>query len=288
MNDSAAPLWLLQGNPKDFDINGYLASYPYIYWTARQHARHINVGDQVMLWRAGASSGVVASGIVREAPTPLNALRHPEYLGWDLWTNPPEPEDSLEIGIELDDVRLDEIAGMIPRDRIKQDAVLMNSQIIKNPRQTVFATSLDEAASFWTYWIPLTPYDPSHREAHLLSPSWGVVEGERLIREHCRRERSSLLIERKKAAFAAQRQRLFCEICDFKFDTYYPPELGNDFIEVHHLRPLSSIVAARVTTLDELMLVCSNCHQMIHRTKDIDSNLRLLLDHFRKTSLPSV
>ncbi|MCP4547071.1 MAG: hypothetical protein GY835_11450 [bacterium] len=40
-------------------------------------------------------------------------------------------------------------------------------------------------------------------------------------------------------------------------------DLGAGFIEMHHLKPLSS--GERKTTLRQIVLVCANCHRMLHR-----------------------
>jgi hypothetical protein len=54
-----------------------------------------------------------------------------------------------------------------------------------------------------------------------------------------------------------------CEACNLKFDENYLG-LGKAFLEAHHLRPLSFDQSERLTTIDDLIAICSNCHQMIH------------------------
>jgi 5-methylcytosine-specific restriction protein A len=39
---------------------------------------------------------------------------------------------------------------------------------------------------------------------------------------------------------------------------------GRGFIEVHHLRPLHTLKPGTKTKLQDLALVCANCHRMIH------------------------
>ncbi|MBC1899537.1 HNH endonuclease [Listeria seeligeri] len=59
-----------------------------------------------------------------------------------------------------------------------------------------------------------------------------------------------------------------CKVCRFNFEDYYG-ELGRDFIEIHHLKPLSSSEEEiEVNPATDLVPVCSNCHRMIHRKKD--------------------
>lgn len=55
-----------------------------------------------------------------------------------------------------------------------------------------------------------------------------------------------------------------CEICGFSFAESYG-EIGTDFIEIHHLVPLSAKKGARQTAPIEVLLVCANCHRMLHR-----------------------
>lgn len=59
-----------------------------------------------------------------------------------------------------------------------------------------------------------------------------------------------------------------CMVCGFNFETTYG-ERGEDFIEVHHLRPIASFGKRRlVSPMKHMAVVCSNCHRMIHRRKD--------------------
>jgi hypothetical protein len=55
-----------------------------------------------------------------------------------------------------------------------------------------------------------------------------------------------------------------CAICSFDFAERYGPAM-NDFIHVHHLRPLSEIDESyRVNPKKDLIPVCPNCHAVIH------------------------
>ena len=87
-------------------------------------------------------------------------------------------------------------------------------------------------------------------------------------------------MEAKKAHFLRERGVLRCEVCGFQFADRYPEDLATGFIEVHHIVPLEETAEARMTELSDLMLVCPNCHRMIHRTKDAEGNLRRLMAHF--------
>jgi 5-methylcytosine-specific restriction endonuclease McrA len=59
-----------------------------------------------------------------------------------------------------------------------------------------------------------------------------------------------------------------CMTCGFKFADKYGSR-GYEYIEVHHLNPVSTLdEATPVDPKTEMAVVCSNCHRMIHRKKD--------------------
>jgi 5-methylcytosine-specific restriction protein A len=60
--------------------------------------------------------------------------------------------------------------------------------------------------------------------------------------------------------------KLACEICAFNFAICYG-DRGNGFIECHHTKPVETLTAGDKTNLDDLALVCANCHRMIHRRR---------------------
>ena len=93
------------------------------------------------------------------------------------------------------------------------------------------------------------------------------IEGARLIRLHVLRERSRSLSAKKKAAAIKILGTLQCEVCSFDFATYYGKELGEGFLECHHRKPLAQVDMPSKTSLEDLALVCSNCHSMLHRSK---------------------
>lgn len=58
-----------------------------------------------------------------------------------------------------------------------------------------------------------------------------------------------------------------CAVCEFDFAKRFG-EIGQGFIHVHHLKPLSKIRKGyKLNPLDDLRPVCPNCHAMLHRRK---------------------
>jgi hypothetical protein len=90
-------------------------------------------------------------------------------------------------------------------------------------------------------------------------------EGRRRLRTHWRRERRPKLIRAKKDVALHKFGNLSCEVCAFVFTSRYGDH-GSGFVECHHRQPLSKITdEGKKVTLDDLALVCANCHRMLHR-----------------------
>jgi hypothetical protein len=96
------------------------------------------------------------------------------------------------------------------------------------------------------------------------------LEGSKKFVAHLRRERKPGIVEAKKKQVLKDTGRLKCEVCGFDFREKYG-KLGEAFSEAHHKTPLSAVKTEVETTLDDLAILCSNCHRMIHRTNPMES-----------------
>ena len=98
-----------------------------------------------------------------------------------------------------------------------------------------------------------------------------IVEGDYHIIESIRYERNAK--NRKNAILI---HGLYCQACGFNFESKYGI-LGKNYIEVHHLIPLSIGSKERIVNPEtDLVCLCSNCHRMIHRIKNVDYNKALI------------
>lgn len=97
-------------------------------------------------------------------------------------------------------------------------------------------------------------------------------EGKRRMTAHMRLERKTALVAAlKKERMDRHDGRLPCEVCGFDFLECYGP-VGAGFAEAHHKTSLAeSPDDGRITTLDDLAIVCSNCHSMLHRAPEFPS-----------------
>jgi predicted HNH restriction endonuclease len=113
------------------------------------------------------------------------------------------------------------------------------------------------------------------------------VEGKAKLVTHLRRERNSKLVREKKKKVLKETGCLKCEVCSFDFRLFYG-ELGEGFAEAHHDVPLSASDQERTTSLDDLKIVCSNCHRMLHSNVEVLS-IAALKQHIKmaKRKTPS-
>lgn len=65
--------------------------------------------------------------------------------------------------------------------------------------------------------------------------------------------------------------KLYCSACNFNFENFYG-EIGNGFIEIHHLNPIfareDNFEQSLNEALNGVVPVCANCHRIIHRKND--------------------
>jgi 5-methylcytosine-specific restriction protein A len=114
-----------------------------------------------------------------------------------------------------------------------------------------------------------------------------VIEGQILYKLHKVRERAPKIIKAKKDQAMEKYGKLICEACVFVFEETYGT-LGTGFIECHHRTPLAQFKAEKKTRLEDLALVCSNCHRMLHKQIDTLSveDLREIIKNSRQFKIP--
>lgn len=85
-------------------------------------------------------------------------------------------------------------------------------------------------------------------------------------RKHKARERNSQVVALAKDKFKEKHGRLFCQVCGFYFETEYG-DIGKDFIEAHHTIPVSEMKDDHKTKVEDIAMLCSNCHRMVHKKR---------------------
>lgn len=91
-------------------------------------------------------------------------------------------------------------------------------------------------------------------------------EGKEKYILHKQKERNRGLIKIAKERQIQKDSKLCCQICNFSFLDAYG-QIGEGFIEAHHIYPISELTAETKTKIEDLIFVCSNCHRMLHRKR---------------------
>lgn len=114
----------------------------------------------------------------------------------------------------------------------------------------------------------------------LVSPFREETEGER---KHIVKETEVVRRNPQLRQQCIERYGYQCQCCGMNFAELYGEELGANFIEVHHLKPISTYEEDGIPEnfLENLVPLCSNCHSMIHHIKDSEHSLRDLREAYR-------
>jgi len=89
---------------------------------------------------------------------------------------------------------------------------------------------------------------------------------QRRLVAHRSRERALRDAKLAQARRESSDDRLRCQVpgCGFDFAQIYG-SAGEGYAQVHHLRPLADAIGPTTTRLEDLVVVCANCHAIIHR-----------------------
>lgn len=109
-------------------------------------------------------------------------------------------------------------------------------------------------------------FNPHGNDVDITEDDEGFPEGKKKLRTHICRERNYKVIKEAKSRYKDKHGKLICEICKFDFEEVYG-EIGTDFIEGHHTIPVSELEEGDKTRVEDIVLVCSNCHKMLHRKR---------------------
>jgi hypothetical protein len=237
----------------------------------------VRAGDGLLIWRTQGQKrhprGVVAIATVLTEPEDFFA---PDEFG-QYWVDPQEPSAQRRIWVRYE--RYEGLPLLLdgPHHQLLRQLSVARAQgtgafqIMEQQWHAVLRIAGNLCLEKHSIGLP----------ADALA---GSPEGAKKLSLHWRIERSAELIRRRKHLAMQLHKRLACECCDFDFSEFYGPE-GAGFIECHHIRPLHALTEATITTLEDLALVCSNCHRMLHRIPECNlESLRKLIGNQRQQS----
>ena len=101
------------------------------------------------------------------------------------------------------------------------------------------------------------------------------TEGGERVFISVRRERNSTLRNNALAIHGYD-----CMACGFNFEEFYG-EIGKGFIEVHHVVPLANAGETETNPKTDLVVLCANCHSMVHRQKSVCLSMQEIRKHIR-------
>jgi predicted HNH restriction endonuclease len=83
---------------------------------------------------------------------------------------------------------------------------------------------------------------------------------------------------------------LNCKCCGFNFSYFYGKEIGDGFIEIHHIKPIfqykgDDLIQTIKKAIINVIPLCSNCHRMIHRNKRQPLQIESLLNSIKNNGV---
>lgn len=254
--------WIFQGNPRVFDIDNYVSNHQYIWWSLRQeHFRNqVQINDDVYLWRSDGDNRGTGGILAKARVVCLPTEQTDDTSSDNYWHVEDESNSYLGIKLEVKEVRKTD--GFISRLSLLEHDILKDLLILRLRQQTNYLLPEEHVKEIDRLWNLI-----ENIKADIDSE---LFEEEQYHKEGATRSYYGKRYERnpKNRAKAIEIHGLNCKGCGFNFEKVYG-ERGKDFIEIHHVNPLSTIqeeVAINPET--DLIPVCSNCHRMIHRKKD--------------------
>jgi hypothetical protein len=252
--------WILKGNPRENDWDSMLKPGRRRLWHTRKRPLHWAKSDRMFCWESSPKLRVIGLA--------------------DLI----EPDSGSENGNYFFRVRYltHRLTYMPTIKELRQTPVLGDASFLKaGPAATAFAISQEQAEILFRLllsknpelqqmdiWPDIQGIPYSELVPDLLAfdidNAAAVREGGLKFVSHLLRERNRAILETKKKQVLQETGRLSCEVCGFDFVVAYGAR-GEGFCEIHHISPLSSSEKEVETRLEDLAILCANCHRMIHR-----------------------
>jgi len=249
--------WALLCNPRHYRIEDALNDLVEDLWAVSRGDVH--AGDRVAIWKAagdGNQRGIVALGTVLTDPVDI---AEPECLQ-EYWRSGKREKDPAR-SVWVRYVRSNRLPLWLHEDRT---GLLADLSVSRATGGTVFKIShnqwerLEQLAGGWPRFV-----DESVDVDE-------AAEGRIQLRLHKIRERNPRLVKRKKEIVFREKGCLKCEVCGFDFSVAYAG-IADGFIECHHGIPISRMEPGETTRIEDLHLVCANCHRVLHLGKDTRS-----------------
>ena len=247
--------WVIKGNPYVNDWDSMLVPSTSGTWHTGRAPKEWFIGDRLFCWESTPALRMIGLAHLLQTDCGLDEegdqLFQVEYLTTRFESMPGIAElRTVPILNTASFLKTGPATTVFPLSPEQAD-VLVRLLVARNPR---LASVWDDLGLMSTYMI-----------APNVDDAGASLEGSKKWLAHFVRERNRSVVENKKANVLRKTGALACEICAFDFAQRFG-SLGESFCEVHHRLPLAEADAPVATRLEDLAIVCSNCHRMLHRT----------------------
>lgn len=163
-------------------------------------------------------------------------------------------------------------------ETVNLEAILPLYEVSNGKVSTLIDMSFDKITLTGEIYINSLLNNPDLMDLYIDDYNIDGYEGFEKLVIHKEKERNSSFMKQCKELYAQRDKYLHCEICNFSFYKMYG-EIGLNFIEGHHIYPIAELTEETKMKPTDIIMICSNCHKMIHRkypclTKD---NLREII-----------
>ena len=244
--------WIVKGHQRGGrnDFNAMLVPGTSGTWQTRKRPKQLAQDDRVFIWES--SPGLRLIGLAEITNGDAGEDDGDQFYTLRYLTRP------LKDTPRLADLRL--IAELVNASFLKSGPAASILPLTAQQAQAVFTECARRNPEISTIWSDLKRNEDNLPDLDQIQSG---LEGAAVLVTHLRRERNRKLIEQKKQSILSKFGKLDCEVCNFNFCQKYGSR-GIEYCEVHHRIPISTIMGTMTTTLDDLAIVCSNCHRMLH------------------------
>lgn len=212
-------------------------------WSVAIRKSGISEGDRAFLMRQHHERGIIASGRFATGKIyedddwrePGKLTRYAD-INWDTL---------LPVGDVLTVEKLKTQVPGVHWDRLEGSGVMARS-----PSGAQLNRLWDRHVSATPYRAPGEVVPGAYKEGNIVKVAVNRYERDRKARAACLAHHGTT-----------------CVVCRFNFEDAYGV-IGRNFIHVHHLREISTLGPDyKIDPLTELIPLCANCHNMVHRRK---------------------
>ncbi len=223
-------------------------------WSCHANSKRIKKGDRAFLIRLGEEpKGIIASGWTTSDPR--------RDLHWNE-EKAARGEKTFFAGCEWERLLNPFVDAPLSLSRLQTGKLTAMHWTPQSSGVLIPVEIAEELERIWAEHIGASSLGSVFADDEITA-----FEGEERMALIRHRKREQKLRDAKlKQAREKSRGRLICEVpgCRFDFETAYG-DLGRDYAQVHHLKPLGDRTTPSETKLSDLAIVCANCHAMVHR-----------------------